>query len=160
MAGFARRSLQALQLGVSCLLSNDESLSCRAANGRVQFVPRYAATQWHLHSVRQPHLLRLGHVFQGRYQAILVEREAHLLEIARYVVLNPVRAGMVEQARDWPRSSYLAMVGEEPAPQWLQTDWLLAELALSHPPQFDYNRDPLHYQVPADNYGDRQQCST
>jgi putative transposase len=45
---------------------------------------------------------RLGHLFQGRFKAILVERECYLLELARSVVLNPVRAGMVEAPGDWP----------------------------------------------------------
>lgn len=43
-----------------------------------------------------------GHVFQGRFKAILVQKEAYLLELARYVVLNPVRAGMVNDVVDWP----------------------------------------------------------
>ena len=68
---------------------------------------------------------RLGHVFQGRYKGILVEKDAYLLELARYVVLNPVRAGMVPRAEDWPWSSYRAMVGAEPAPAWLAVDGLL-----------------------------------
>jgi putative transposase len=50
---------------------------------------------------------RVGHVFQGRYKAILVEKDAHLLELARYVVLNPARAAMVGHAGEWPWSSYL-----------------------------------------------------
>jgi REP element-mobilizing transposase RayT len=45
---------------------------------------------------------RVGHVFQGRYKAILVEKEPYLLELSRSIVLNPVRAGMVGSARDWP----------------------------------------------------------
>ncbi|MDX8409364.1 MAG: transposase [Mariprofundales bacterium] len=49
---------------------------------------------------------RVGHIFQGRYKAILVEHDVYLLELGRYVVLNPVRAGMVEGARHWPWSSY------------------------------------------------------
>jgi REP element-mobilizing transposase RayT len=53
---------------------------------------------------------RVGHVFQGRYKAILVEKDSYLLELARYVVLNPVRAGMVSDAGDWPWSSYPARV--------------------------------------------------
>jgi len=69
----------------------------------------------------------VGHLFQGRFKAILVERDAYLLELARYVVLNPVRAGMVPEASDWPWSSYRAMVGEEPAPAWLETDWVLGQ---------------------------------
>ena len=54
---------------------------------------------------------RVGHVFQGRFKSILVERDAHLLEVARYVVLNPVRAGMVRSVKDWPWSSYRATAG-------------------------------------------------
>lgn len=67
-----------------------------------------------------------GHVFQGRYKAILVDADAHLLELARYVVLNPVRAGMTAQAGDWPWSSFRATVEEEAAPPWLATGSLLA----------------------------------
>ncbi len=69
----------------------------------------------------------VGHLFQGRFKGILVERDAYLLELARYVVLNPVRARMVAQAADWLWSSYGAMVGEVTAPGWLETDWLLAQ---------------------------------
>lgn len=68
---------------------------------------------------------RVGHVFQGRFKAVLVERESHLLELARYVVLNPVRAGMVSDTAEWPWSSYAAMVGKQPAPDWLEVDALL-----------------------------------
>jgi len=70
---------------------------------------------------------RVGHVFQGRYKAILVERDAYLLELARYVALNPVRAGMVVGPQDWPWSSYAAMCGQAPVPEWLQTDWILGQ---------------------------------
>jgi putative transposase len=49
---------------------------------------------------------RVGHLFQGRYKAIVVEKEAYLLELCRYVVLNPVRAKMVTQPRAWQWSSY------------------------------------------------------
>jgi REP element-mobilizing transposase RayT len=70
---------------------------------------------------------RVGHVFQGRYKAILVEKDSYLLELARYVVLNPLRAGMVSNIGDWPWSSYPAMVGQAPSPAWLQTDWILGQ---------------------------------
>ncbi len=69
---------------------------------------------------------RAGHVFQGRYKAILVQKDEYLLELSRYVVLNPVRAGRVKDVHDWPWSSYGAMTGESPSPVWLETDWLLA----------------------------------
>ena len=69
---------------------------------------------------------RTGHVFQGRYKAILVDKENYLLELSRYIVLNPVRAGMVLSVRDWPWSSYRATAGQENKPAFLTIDWLLA----------------------------------
>lgn len=67
---------------------------------------------------------KVGHLFQGRYKAILVEKEAYLLELARYVVLNPVRAGIVEDVAAWKYSSYRGTCGEEENP-WIESDWLL-----------------------------------
>ncbi len=69
---------------------------------------------------------RVGHVFQGRYKAIIVQKDSYLLELARYIVLNPVRARMVRRAQDWPWSSYRATAGLAEHPQWLNTDWLLS----------------------------------
>lgn len=70
---------------------------------------------------------QVGHVFQGRFTAILVEKDAHLLELCRYVVLNPVRAKIVSHPRLWVWSSYRATVGETKAPGWLTTDWILSQ---------------------------------
>lgn len=72
------------------------------------------------------HHNKVGHVFQGRYKAILVQKESYLLELARYIVLNPVRARMVHTAREWPWSSYRDTAGYRKAPDWLTTDWILA----------------------------------
>jgi hypothetical protein len=69
----------------------------------------------------------VGHVLQGRYHAILVQKEAHLLELSRYLVLNPVRAGMVRSPDDWPWSSYPYFMQAETKPAWLATDWLLSQ---------------------------------
>lgn len=62
---------------------------------------------------------RVGHLFQGRFKAILVDSDAYLLELTRYVVLNPVRAGMAKKPSDWPWSSYRASVGLAPLAPWL-----------------------------------------
>jgi REP element-mobilizing transposase RayT len=70
---------------------------------------------------------RVGHVLQGRYKSILVERDSHLLELTRYVVLNPVRSGFVRSPEEWAWSSYRAMAGFEPAPEFLETKWLLSQ---------------------------------
>lgn len=70
---------------------------------------------------------RSGHLFQGRFKAVLVDADSYLLELTRYVVLNPVRAGMVAAAVDWPWSNYRATTGEVDAPAWLEVDGLLAQ---------------------------------
>jgi putative transposase len=70
---------------------------------------------------------RVGHLLQGRFKAILVEKESQLLELARYVVLNPVRAKMVRSVRDWPWSSYRATAGQTEVPEFLTVDWVLSQ---------------------------------
>ena len=70
---------------------------------------------------------RVGHLFQGRFAAILVEKEVHLLELCRYVVMNPVRAKLVPHPRQWTWSSYRATVGETQAPVRLATHWILGQ---------------------------------
>lgn len=72
---------------------------------------------------------RVGHVFQGRFKAIVVERDSYLLELCRYVVLNPVRAGMVTQIERHAWSSYPATMGLTECPDWVETDWLLGQFA-------------------------------
>ena len=70
---------------------------------------------------------RVGHLFQGRYKALLVQKETHLLELSRYIVLNPVRAQLVSSVDDWQWSSYRYTVGAVTQPPWLETGWLLAQ---------------------------------
>lgn len=72
----------------------------------------------------------VGHLFQGRYKAILVQKETHLLELARYVVLNPLRAKMVNELEDWHWSSHLMLIGQVVAPRWMDTDWLLGQFGI------------------------------
>jgi len=72
---------------------------------------------------------RVGHVFQGRYKAILVQKESYLLELARYIVLNPIRAQMVKSAKDWPWSSYRATAGINKPINGLMVDWILSSFA-------------------------------
>jgi REP element-mobilizing transposase RayT len=70
---------------------------------------------------------RCGHLFEGRFKAILVEKESHLLELHRYIVLNPVRAGIVERPQDWRWSSYRATCGFDAPPPWLEVSWTLRQ---------------------------------
>jgi REP element-mobilizing transposase RayT len=69
----------------------------------------------------------VGHLFQGRYKAILIQKESHLLEVCRYVVLNPVRAQAAEKVEHWAWSSYRATAGVAPCPPWLTVDWVLSQ---------------------------------
>ncbi|MDX8406563.1 MAG: transposase [Mariprofundus sp.] len=69
---------------------------------------------------------RVGHVFQGRYKAILVQKETYFRKLVRYIVLNPVRAGMVSDPTDWPWSSHRAVLGTGRTQAWLCTEQLLS----------------------------------
>jgi len=69
---------------------------------------------------------RVGHLLQGRYQAILVDKENYLLTLCRYIVLNPVRAKIVKDPQDWRWSSYQATTGYKKIPG-LFTDWILSQ---------------------------------
>lgn len=70
---------------------------------------------------------RRGHLFQGRYKALLIQKDSHLLEVCRYVVLNPLRAGIVSCPGDWKWSSYRATAGLEKPHPCLMEDWILAQ---------------------------------
>ncbi len=109
-----------------CLMSNHyhliiETLDSNLSKGMCQLNGVFTQTTNRRHK-------RTGHLFQGRYKAILVDKESYLLELARYVVLNPVRAkGMVRIIDDWPWSSYLGMINKVNAEDWLTTDWVLSQ---------------------------------
>jgi len=67
---------------------------------------------------------RTGHLFQGRYKAVLVDGDSYLLELVRYIHLNPVRAGIVKDPQEYTWSSHRAYLGMETQP-CLTIDWLL-----------------------------------
>lgn len=110
-----------------CLMSNHYHLVIETPDGNLSKGMRQLNGVYTQNSNRRHS--RIGHLFQGRYKAILVDADAYLLELTRYVVLNPVRAGMVSAPGDWPWSSYLAMVGVTAPPPWLATDGLLAQFS-------------------------------
>jgi REP element-mobilizing transposase RayT len=109
-----------------CLMTNHyhlvvETAQPNLAAGMRQLNGRYSQAFNYRHQ-------REGHLFQGRYKAILVEREAYLLEVCRYVVLNPVRAGLARAPQAWRWSSYRAtLAGAGPA--WLAAPELLGLFA-------------------------------
>lgn len=120
------------QLLAYCLMGNHYHLVLQTRQANLSLLMR------HLNGVYTQSCNRrhdkVGHVFQGRFKAILVDRDNYLLTLCRYVELNPVRAHMVATAADWCWSSYLAHVGAAPSPEWLDTAGLHGHL-LGHAPR-------------------------
>jgi REP element-mobilizing transposase RayT len=69
---------------------------------------------------------RRGHLFQGRFKAILIDADEYLNQLSRYIHLNPVRAAMVKTPGEYPWSSYPSYIGKTKGPGWLETKWLLS----------------------------------
>ena len=108
-----------------CLMDNHYHLLIETPEGNLSQGMRQINGVYTQRFNRQHH--RVGHLFQGRYKAILVERDSYLLELCRYVVLNPIRAKRVRQIGRYPWSSYPATLGQASCPGWLSTGWLLGQ---------------------------------
>jgi REP element-mobilizing transposase RayT len=121
--GLARFDAQMLAY---CLMSNHYHFVMLTRQGNLSALMR------HINGVYTQAFNRrhgkVGHLLQGRFKAILVDRDAYLLEVCRYVELNPVRAGMVSVPGEWAWSSYRAHVGQAAQPEWLESDGLQSYL--------------------------------
>ena len=106
-----------------CLMSNHYHLLIQTPEGNLSKGMRQL-NGIYTQSYNRRHR-KTGHLFQGRYKAILVDQDSYLLELSRYIVLNPVKAGIVKRAGNWRWSSYLAMTGQRESPDWLSSDYLL-----------------------------------
>jgi REP element-mobilizing transposase RayT len=106
-----------------CLMTNHYHLVMETIEGNLSQGMRVLNGSYSQYFNRRHELP--GHLFQGRYHAILVQRESYLLELTRYVVLNPLRAGMVSSLEAWPWSSHACIIGKRPAPAWLDTTAVL-----------------------------------
>lgn len=116
-----------------CLMSNHyhleiETRECTLSTGMHRFLGRYAQRFNKRHG-------RRGHLFQERFKNILVEKESYGLTLSRYIVLNPVRAGMVARPEDWTWSSYQARAGLVRCPEWLTTEPLFSQFGADRPTQ-------------------------
>ncbi len=108
-----------------CQMTNHYHLLLETVDGNLSRGMRQLNGVYTQHFNRRHGLV--GHLFQGRYKAILVQKETYLLELARYVVLNPLRANMVKSLDEWRWSSYPYTTGQQASPAWLDTDWLLGQ---------------------------------
>ena len=102
-----------------CQMTNHYHLILETADGNLSRGMRHLNGLYSQYFNRRHELV--GHLFQGRYKAILVQRETYLLELTRYVVLNPVRAGFVTSPDAWRWSSHACVMGTVPASAWLDT---------------------------------------
>lgn len=110
-----------------CLMDNHYHLLIETPDPNLSLGMRHLNGVYTQRFNRRHH--RVGHIFQGRFKAIVVEKDSYLLELARYIVLNPVRAGMVMEASAYSWSSYQATAGMIHAPGWLTVDWILGQFA-------------------------------
>ena len=105
-----------------CLMGNHYHLLLQTLEANLSIAMR------HLNGVYTQRFNRLhercGHVLQGRFGAQLVDGDAYLREVCRYIVLNPVRAGLVAHPADWRWSSFRATAGQTAAPGFLSVDWM------------------------------------
>ncbi len=103
-----------------CLMNNHYHLLMETPDGNLPEIMRHingAYTNYHNTKCK-----RAGHLFQGRYKAVLIEADEYLMQLSRYIHLNPVRAGMTAKPEDHPWSSYLDYIGKRQAPCWLRLD--------------------------------------
>ena len=110
-----------------CLMSNHFHLLLETPQGNLSEIMQHINGAYTTYfNVKRK---RVGHLFQGRFKAILVEADEYAAELSRYIHLNPIRAGMVSKPEEHPWSSYHAYVGNAAAPEWLNTEFILGSFA-------------------------------
>lgn len=106
-----------------CFMDNHYHLILETPEGNLSVAMRYINGVYTQEFNRKHN--RVGHIFQGRYKAILIDKEEYLFEVSRYVVLNPVRAGLVKSPNEWRWSSFCATAGKGRKEDFLDIDWIL-----------------------------------
>ena len=106
-----------------CLMNNHYHLLLETPAGNLSQIMRHINGAYTTYfNVKRK---RAGHLFQGRYKAILIEADSYALELSRYIHLNPLRAGSIEKPEDYEWSSYRFYIGLAKAPSWLKTGFVL-----------------------------------
>lgn len=106
-----------------CLLSNHYHILLETPAGNLSQIMRHINGAYTIYfNIKRK---RAGHLFQGRFKAILVEADEYATELSRYIHLNPVRAGIVARPEEYQWSSYRKYIGQGITPEWLKTDFIL-----------------------------------
>jgi len=121
-----------------CLMTNHYHLMIETPDANLSRGMRHLNGVYTQRFNRSHH--RVGHVFQGRFKSILVEKDAYLLELCRYIVRNPVAANMVKDVAEWEWSSYLATASITPKPNFLTTNWVLEQFSKQTQTYIDFVR--------------------
>jgi putative transposase len=110
-----------------CLMTNHYHLLLETPRGNLQAILHHLNTGYtnYFNTKKK----RVGHLFQGRYKAILVEKDHYALELSRYIHLNPVRAQLVKDPIQYPWSSYSAYGEKKKRWSWLETDFILSQIS-------------------------------
>jgi putative transposase len=107
-----------------CLMSNHYHLLIQTPDSNLSKAMQWINVSYATYFNRKRD--RHGHLFQGRFKAILIDADEYLKHLSRYIHLNPVRAKMVSSPSDYQWSSYRAFIGKQKSARFLETDWLLS----------------------------------
>jgi REP element-mobilizing transposase RayT len=113
------------ELYAYCIMGNHYHLLLTTPYGELTKLMHYIGSAYGSYQRRQHGVI--GHIFAGRYKSLCIEKEQYLLELSRYIHLNPVKAGITDRAEDYKWSSYRYYIGKEESPEWLNTGWLMEE---------------------------------
>ncbi|MEW6054332.1 MAG: transposase [Nitrospirota bacterium] len=114
-----------IDLYAYCIMGNHYHLLLTTPYGALTKAMHYIGSAYGSFLRRQKGWI--GHIFAGRYKSLCVEKEGYLLELSRYIHLNPVRAGLEEKPEGYTWSSYGYYIGKQKPPEWLNTDWFFVE---------------------------------
>jgi len=112
-----------------CLMPNHYHLLLETPQGNLSLAMRHVDGFYTQYFNRRHR--RVGPLFQGRYKAILIEKESYALELSRYIHLNPVKAALTQHVQDYPYSSYRYFHTKAPAPLYFDARWLLSQFSTS-----------------------------
>jgi putative transposase len=106
-----------------CWMTNHVHMAIQCHERPLSGFMRFVASQYSRATNKK--MRRTGHLFERRHRAIIVQADTYLLELIRYIHLNPLRAGLVDSIDDYPWSSHQAYLSGIPRP-WLTLDWALS----------------------------------
>ena len=128
LLGYFKEAVERFKLKIHafCLMPNHYHLEIETPYGNISRTMQWIKTIYTFYYNRRH--TKQGHLFQGRFKSILVEKESHLVELSRYIHLNPVRGGLVNKPEEYAWSSYLDYIGKQNKRNWLETEWILEHL--------------------------------